>query len=63
MPITPTNIPKNSITPTSSNKGGYALWGDTVFTWGDVIATWGAPSFTFTNQTKNSITPTNVTKN
>lgn len=63
MPITPVNISKNSITPLSSNKGGYALWGDDDVIWGSTILNWGSPSATFANISKNSITPTNVSKN
>jgi hypothetical protein len=62
MPITPTNVTKNSITPTSGNKAGYALWGDLVATWGDPIFGWGSPYATFSNVSKNSITPTNQAK-
>ena len=58
-----TNQSKNSITPTSSNKGGYVLWGDPVYTWGDSIGMWGSPYNPITNISKNAITPNNQTKN
>lgn len=63
MPITPTNVTKNTITPGSIGKGGYAFWGDAVVTWGDIGFGWGSPYATFGNLSKNLITPTNVTKN
>jgi hypothetical protein len=63
MPITPTNLDKNAITPNSVKKSGYATWGDDVATWGDSVITWGAPSFSMVNRTKNSITPNNLNKN
>ena len=58
-----TNQTKNSITPDSNNKAGYALWGDDVVTWGDSNFGWGSPYATFSNVSKNSISPTNQTKN
>lgn len=58
-----TNQSKNSITPTSSNKGGYALWDDAVVTWDDIGFAWDAPYNPITNISKNAITPTNITKN
>lgn len=63
MPITPTNISKNTITPNQSNKGGYALWSDSVITWDDIGYAWDAPYNPMTNISKNTITPTNQTKN
>ena len=63
MPITPTNKAKNTITPNSINKGGYAFWGDDVVTWGDADYGWGSPYATMANLAKNIITPANLTKN
>lgn len=57
-----TNQTKNVITPSSSNKGGYALWGDDVVTWGDADFGWGSPYFSMVNLAKNSITPVNKAK-
>ena len=63
MPITPTNLAKNSISPSTVNKAGYALWGDTTVNWGDADFGWGSPYASFANLSKNTITPTNLTKN
>lgn len=63
MPITPVNKAKNSITPNSVKKGGYATWGDDVATWGDATFAWGSPYFSMVNLSKNSITPVNKAKN
>jgi len=61
--ITPTNKTKNTITPNSVTKGGYALWGDDVVTWGSSTLSWGSPFATLVNLAKNIITPGNKTKN
>lgn len=58
-----TNITKNTGTMSSLNKGGYALWGDTVVTWGDSILMWGSPVDTIANASKNTSSITNITKN
>ena len=58
-----TNQTKNSVTPGQTKKAGYGTWGDTVATWGDALITWGAPTAVFVNVSKNSISPTNQTKN
>lgn len=63
MPISPVNKAKNTITPNSVQKGGYALWSDPVVTWGDIGYGWGSPYATMVNKSKNSITPTNKVKN
>lgn len=63
MPITPTNLPKNTITPTSTNKGGYALWDDNEVSWDSSILFWDSPYSPITNLTKTAITPTNLPKN
>jgi hypothetical protein len=63
MPITPVNIVKNAITPSSITKGGYAFWGDAVVTWGDIAYGWGSPFASFANVVKNVITPANINKN
>jgi hypothetical protein len=60
--ITPTNQAKNSITPSTSSKSGYVLWGDTHYSWGDVVGHWGDPIISFINTVKNMITPTNTPK-
>ena len=62
MTITPLNKPKNSITPNSVKKSGYATWGDDVATWGDSILNWGSPTATMVNLSKNSISPLNKAK-
>jgi len=63
MSITPINKAKNTITPNSVNKGGYALWGDSLTTWGDTSLSWGSPFASMVNLAKNAITPANKTKN
>lgn len=63
MPITPVNKAKNTITPTSARKGGYAFWGDPIVTWGDAVYNWGSPTATLANKAKNTITPVNKVKN
>lgn len=64
MPITPTNLSKNAITPSSNRKSGFAFWDDSVATWDSVTYLWDSPINTFTtNLSKNTITPTNQTKN
>lgn len=55
MPITPTNISKNTITPVGGRKTGIYLWGDVLATWGDSMATWGDSVATFVNQSKSSL--------
>lgn len=62
MPIAPTNKSKNSITPNSVNKSGYATWGDDIVTWGDANFGWGSPYFSMVNLAKNNITPVNKAK-
>lgn len=61
--ITPTSVPKNSITPTSPRRGGYATWGDDEVTWGDSIGMWGSPVYTVSSVSKHTITPTSIIKN
>lgn len=63
MPITPTNLAKNSITPNSTRKGGYATWGDDTATWGDAVFCWGSPFASMVNLAKNTISPNNKDKN
>ena len=63
MPISPINKTKNAITPSSTNKSGYALWGDNVVTWGSASFSWGAPFASMVNRAKNIISPANKTKN
>ena len=58
-----TNVAKNSITAGRDNKGGYALWDDSVVTWDSASFAWDAPYSPITNISKNSISPSNVTKN
>lgn len=64
MPITPTNLAKNSIIPTTTNKGGVVLWSDNEITWDSVIGLWDSPLVSFNvNLSKNIIIPTNLVKN
>lgn len=63
MPITPINKAKNSISPNSVKKSGYATWGDDVATWGSSSFYWGSPFASMVNLAKNIISPTNKTKN
>lgn len=60
--ITPTNQTKNVISPFNTSKGLGAEWSDTVATWSDTFFGW-ADVVSVYNNTKNSITPTNVIKN
>lgn len=62
MAITPINKAKNSITPNSVKKSGYATWGDDVATWGDAILAWGSPYASLVNRAKNIISPVNKVK-
>lgn len=63
MPITPTNLAKNAITPNSVKKSGYATWDDDVATWGDAVFAWGSPFASLVNKVKNIISPNNKDKN
>jgi hypothetical protein len=63
MPITPTNLSKHTVTPSSTRKGGYAFWDDSEVTWDSAIYLWDSPIATFTtNLSKHTVTPTNQTK-
>jgi len=53
MPITPTNIPKNPITPSITSKGIGAYWGDAMATWGDAFFGWGETEV-YINRSKSS---------
>lgn len=64
MPITPLNRAKNSISPNSVNKYGYAKWDDDVVTWDSSTLFWDSPLQSFNvNLNKNTITPINKVKN
>lgn len=64
MPLSFTNISKNSISPTYDRKADYAIWDDPVRVWDDSAFFWDSPLNAFgTNVSKNSISPTNITKN
>ena len=58
MPITPTNISKNTGTFTGARKAGTYFWGDSMATWGDAIAAWGSV-YSVSNINKN--TPASTT--
>lgn len=60
MSITPTNISKNTISPTGTSRGISYLWGDTVRTWGDSTATWGY-AYSVANITKSPVGSTVTT--
>lgn len=62
MPITPINQSKNTISPINSAKGAGAYWADSVASWADTFFGW-ADVTSVTNNSKNSISPTNITKN
>lgn len=62
MPITPTNLTKHTIIPSSSKKSGYVTWDDNVTTWDSSTLFWDSPLSSMTNLTKHSITPTNLVK-
>jgi len=66
MSITPKNLVKHTITPSSigrARKGGYAFWGDPIVTWGDALYSWGSPFASFVNAVKHIISPINKVKN
>jgi hypothetical protein len=54
MPISPTNITKNVISPTNQNKGLGAEWGDLVATWADAFFGW-ADSEIYVNINKTTL--------
>lgn len=58
-----TNQAKNASTFITSDREGYARWGDILATWGDSLFTWGANLTTYTNQAKDATVFTNQTKN
>lgn len=62
MPISPTNLSKNIISPQNTSKTNVDLWADDIITWADVSGYWG-DSYLVTNNSKNLITPTNLSKN
>lgn len=55
MPISPTNISKNTISPVGAPKAKVASWGDSLATWGDAVFAWGFGSESFTNINKSSV--------
>lgn len=61
--ISPNNLAKNSVTPSSRRKGGYALWDDSITTWDSITLCWDSPVYSVSNLDKNSIAPTNKVKN
>ena len=62
MPITATNISKNVITPTAIDKGLSALWDSATANWDDSLYVWSGDE-SYTNVSKNTTTPINITKN
>lgn len=58
-----TNPSKNSISPAIIGKPGRVAWDDASYAWDSSVALWNSPIATvYAEASKNSISPTNLSK-
>lgn len=64
MALTVTNLTKNSLAVTNVARSSDNLtWDDATWTWNDAKGTWESPRLVLSQNSKNSLSVTNITKN